>query len=407
MKQQLRFIAALSAIALSALTAQAQTTYPMDNSYPNVEVYPFLTWAPEKKGNTFTQTPSSTSYTATNGSTIYIETGTLNGHSFNSRIAYDCTVSTTTDDNGNETKEITGTTISGNKGLLVYNKSKNLSVVGLQTGDVITITYEGITKTKNEVKTIGDLKISSNNVSYLSSDGTTTSVTETALLESGKSYTITSGTTLDLKSTNSNGCRIQSLTIVRPTITLGSTGYGTYTNLTSNDFKVPAGLKAYTATSYDGNNVTLTSTDVIPAGMGVVLKGTANTAYTFSQQAATGTTATNYMQPVTEDVTLAATTSDDINYILSADANGSNVGFYPSTGNGTLAAGKSYLSLPTSSPAKLNIVFDNNAVTGINSVEADGHKGRNLQGAYNLSGQRVGANYHGIVIINGKKVIRK
>lgn len=403
MKQQLRFIAALLAIALSTLTASAQ-----------VEVLPFKTWAPDKNGNTYTSSKGSDAITATSGKTVYVETATFNGHSLNNRIAFE-----------------DGMTLTATQGLDVSGKRKTLSIQGLQTGDIVKVTHTAANTGADKTATA---YINSKNVSYVS-NGSKVNMTDFEessdyYLQSDMSYTLASGNSFDILCGNSTSFRIQAITIIRPQITLGSTGYATYSNLTSTDFTLPDGITAYTVSHGDeaSAEVTLTSTNgIIPAGAGVVLKGSPNDTCTFSQSATSTTVGNNLMQAVAEDTKVTGTTeitTDGVktkynNYLL-GEVDG-KLGFYKSSGvknstdNKYLAAGKSYLrlaqSLVGSSSAKLNIAFNDNTVTAINGTGNANDMAQaskpNSQSEYNLAGRRVGKGYHGIVIVNGKKMIRK
>ena len=73
---------------------------------------------------------------------------------------------------------------------------------------------------------------------------------------------------------------------------------------------------------------------------------------------------------------------------------------------GTVKAGKAIIpagEIPTSAQ-NLTFVFEDNT-TGINTVN-DSRFTVNGE-AYNLAGQKVSESYKGIVIVNGKKMIRK
>ena len=84
--------------------------------------------------------------------------------------------------------------------------------------------------------------------------------------------------------------------------------------------------------------------------------------------------------------------------------------------DGTIAAGKAYYSTradkdtyassgASASAKGISLPLDVTP-TGINSVVAEGTNVKN-QNAYNIAGQRIGKDYKGLVIINGKKYIRK
>lgn len=81
------------------------------------------------------------------------------------------------------------------------------------------------------------------------------------------------------------------------------------------------------------------------------------------------------------------------------------VGFYRVANTVTIPANKAYLEINTPNSAKYYSIGIGGNTTGIqaihqNSVKADGIM-------YSLSGQRVGKDYKGIVICNGKKMIKK
>jgi hypothetical protein len=53
-----------------------------------------------------------------------------------------------------------------------------------------------------------------------------------------------------------------------------------------------------------------------------------------------------------------------------------------------------------------NIICHNDAsVAGINNIKTVRQNGRNIR--YNLAGQRVGNDYKGLVLMNGKKMVMK
>lgn len=347
-----------------------------------VESYPFLTWAPNKTGNVYTSAPGD-SLISSSGKQVFIETATMNGHSMGGRIGFQ-----------------SGLKLSASQGLLCSGKRITVSVVGLKSNDIITL-IGGVTGTNT-------VYVRSKNASYIS-DGAIVSMTDqtetaTNAWSSGRSYTMTGDGTFDFYIAGSDGLRIKSMTIVTPQITLGPTGYATYTNLTATDFLLPSGLTAYTVTQVTGDQATLQpSAGVIPAGMGVVLKGTAGTTYTFTQAGTNVAPPTNMMRPVSEDLILSATTGSYTNYIL-GEVDG-QVGFVPSSGNGTIVAGKSYLQIASTMAKALRLVFDETATTGIHSM--DKQIADKSAPMYNVAGQPVDSHYKGLVIVNGKKTIQR
>ncbi len=84
------------------------------------------------------------------------------------------------------------------------------------------------------------------------------------------------------------------------------------------------------------------------------------------------------------------------------------------TTSGTIAANKAYLKIPTGSGSKLNIVFaedenkqDEEQQGETNSIRNIANTNVNNNVVYNMNGQRVGSDYKGLVIVNGKKIIKK
>lgn len=187
-------------------------------------------------------------------------------------------------------------------------------------------------------------------------------------------------------------------------ITISSAGQATFSS--TKTYAIPDGLTAYVVTAYseENQNVTLTPlTSVIPANTGVVVKGEARS-YTLTESSKSENIATNYLKANVTPYNLPAEEVIDgenyYNYTLAAD------GFKHSSGEGILAAGKAYLQIPYNVPAtdaKLSLVFDGEG-TGINNVNANDNANNKI---FNLSGQRVGASFKGLVIKNGKKYINK
>lgn len=195
--------------------------------------------------------------------------------------------------------------------------------------------------------------------------------------------------------------------------TIGDAGYITYSN---GEKCTISGATAYTVSANNTSSVTMNemaAATIWPASAGMILKGTPDATVTISAVAsdATATTiGTNYLfgsgnndLPITVGI-------DDKKYVFSWNGSDpSTVGFYLAEGNGTLAAHKAYLDLSGAPGGKagefLSFNFDEEETDGISKV-ANTSFDANAQ-VYNLAGQKVGANYKGIVIVNGKKVVRK
>ena len=175
----------------------------------------------------------------------------------------------------------------------------------------------------------------------------------------------------------------------------------TYTTLTSAynlDFTNVAGLSAYIvkADGVSENTVTLTQVNKVPAGTGLVLKGTANAKYPLTTYEGDGDDVSG--NKMLGSATAETTPATGAAYILSDGE------FHPWNGEGKIAAGKAYLNVSSGSAKALSINFAD--TTGISNAEDSETSMRDNDKMYNLGGQLVGEGYKGIVIVNGKKVIK-
>ena len=91
-------------------------------------------------------------------------------------------------------------------------------------------------------------------------------------------------------------------------------------------------------------------------------------------------------------------------WVLQVGDNG--LGFYQvNVNNYAINAFRCYVTLPDVGAHSLSIVFDDSETTGIADVK--GQKEDVRGDIFNLSGQRVGKDYKGVVIKNGRKMIQK
>ena len=171
-------------------------------------------------------------------------------------------------------------------------------------------------------------------------------------------------------------------------VTISAAGYKTLVSTV--DFKTQEGTTAYIVTESTAEKATLTVVSEVPAGMPVILKGSGTVTLDVIENAAAVNG--NLLQVSTES------TGNGV-YVL-ADKDG--VGFYKWTG-GSLGAGRVYLPAPAAA-AREFLSFDFEETTGINNVESSK---LDVEGFYNLAGQRVAQPIKGLYIVNGKKVIIK
>ena len=153
----------------------------------------------------------------------------------------------------------------------------------------------------------------------------------------------------------------------------------------------------------EGPAITFTRVTKIPANTGVLLRSTKGGAVAevnvpVLTADADDVSANKFVAATTEIASLASEDSGNVNYILN-NKNGV-VGFYKANGQ-KVAAGKAYLQVSASQAKDMTFI----ALDDTTSIELMEVATGNEQ-MFNLAGQRVSNGYKGIVIVNGKKVIR-
>lgn len=190
-------------------------------------------------------------------------------------------------------------------------------------------------------------------------------------------------------------------------IEIGETGYATYYNDQTASI-IPDGLKASVVESVSGKVINLMEIEgIIPAGCGVVLEGTPNKLYVFVPTKEPGTVGENLLRGSYDH---AYTVGDDPDaeykfYALSTK-NGKVCFCWMEENGGRFmnAPCKAYLPIKQTDPtSSANALFFDNT-DGMKNVLTEGENVAHP--SYNLAGQRVSDSYKGVVITNGKKVIR-
>lgn len=196
--------------------------------------------------------------------------------------------------------------------------------------------------------------------------------------------------------------KIEAVGVKQETVTISPSGYSTYAAYYPVDYS-KLDLKAYAVKlNDDKDGVEYTEiSGVVPAGVPVLLKGTANQKYVLDK--AEGG------DPVSTDLKASdgtATSTDKTAVYGLATVNGQD-GFYKALNGKTIPAKCAYLEVEKSaSPAKFYSLGDHSgSTTGITSVKNEA-AGNNAP-MYNLAGQLVDKDYKGIVIKNGKKIVLK
>ena len=188
-------------------------------------------------------------------------------------------------------------------------------------------------------------------------------------------------------------------------VTISDKKYATFASDRKLDFSGVEGLCAYTAT-VEGDELTFTKvTGSTAAEEGLLLYS--ETAKTYNVPVATGDPAkVSGNKLVRGEGTAVASDGEGEtkNYVLSMNGAG-DVNFYLANGN-TVPTSKAYLkNIPTTTSSKFFLPTGEDETDGIKSVQ--GSRFTVNGEAYNLAGQRVGKDYKGIVIVNGKKIVRK
>ena len=198
-----------------------------------------------------------------------------------------------------------------------------------------------------------------------------------------------------------------------PAVKITPTGYATFSSAYPLDFteEIEGLDAAYYASAVAKGSVTMTElSQTVSASTGLFLKGTPGaTVYIPVAEEGTDITGTNYLKPNTTATDIAASTTETYHYVFAYNnSEPYEPGFFNLASAVTLPGGKAYLESTTdlkpTPQAKVSILFVDADLTGINDVKGTMLK---TQGeVYNLGGQRVGNGYKGIVIVNGKKVLK-
>ena len=189
------------------------------------------------------------------------------------------------------------------------------------------------------------------------------------------------------------------------TTTIGDTGWGTFANGNNLDFSAVEGLKAYIVTGHTGTAINKSQVLSAPASTGLLLKGSAGTAYTIPIVASSSTDVTSNCLKAGTGASVAYDVSYD-KYVLVNDG-GAKFKKIGSSKSPTVATNRAYLQFTAGSLSRDILDIDGGDATGINMVNGEGLKINGSEVYYNLQGQRVLYPTKGLFIVNGKKVIIK
>lgn len=193
---------------------------------------------------------------------------------------------------------------------------------------------------------------------------------------------------------------------------ISATGYATYSSAYALDFTYVTAFNAYIATGLDAQKqvVMAPAQQKVPAETGLVLAAEGGCEATLVPVAASASAIVdNLLVAHVAAGDVAASAGSEYRYVLAKKDD--EVGFYKLATTLNLPANRAYLqtteALATNSTGKVSLIFDDDETTNINALTLGRSALDPTQPMYNISGQRVGNDYKGIVIQNGKKYVNK
>ena len=193
---------------------------------------------------------------------------------------------------------------------------------------------------------------------------------------------------------------------------ISATGYATYSSAYALDFTDVTAFNAYIATGLDAQKqvVMASAQQKVPAATGLVLAAEGGCEATLVPVAALAPAiGDNLLVAHVAAGDVAASAGSEYRYVLAKKDD--EVGFYKLATTLNLPANRAYLqtteALATNSTGKVSWIFDDDETTNINALTLGRSALDPTQPMYNISGQRVGNDYKGIVIQNGKKYVNK
>jgi len=226
------------------------------------------------------------------------------------------------------------------------------------------------------------------------------------------SYTVNAAATLYVYSDNS-GINLYDIKVTYPSYVLDFGTYEWKSLCLDFDATIPDGVEAYTGKLNDDQTVVKTTKiidddsedKVLPANTPVLVKkiGDATSYYIYKKGETTNTYSSD-LKGVTEQFDLTALQQEG-KVVLTFGVDANNVYGFRKPANTYIAANKAYLLVGSAQANKaIGLSFDGNTST-INAISAT--PTTTDAPAYNIMGQRVGANAKGLIIKGGRKYIVK
>ena len=191
--------------------------------------------------------------------------------------------------------------------------------------------------------------------------------------------------------------------------TITAAGWSTFACSYPLDLSTIEGGTAYYASAASGSTVTLsTTTATVPAGEGIMVKGTAGERFTIGVAASGTAIEDNLLKGQTTTGDVAASTDGTHHYVFGFSKTDASIyGFYNLAANTEVTAGKAYLETTTAlstANARIALVFDDETTSISEECRVKSEKFATAP-VFNLQGQRVAQPAKGLYIVNCKKVI--
>ena len=195
-----------------------------------------------------------------------------------------------------------------------------------------------------------------------------------------------------------------------PTVsgTITAAGWSTFASSYPLDLSTISGGTAYYASVASGSTVTLASTTAtVPAGEGIMVKGTAGETFTIDVATSGTAISGNLLKGQTTTGDVAASVTGTNHYVFGfSKTDASTYGFYNLTAATEVAAGKAYLETAEAltAGARIGVVIEDEA-TGIGATLINNEMVSS--GVFDLQGRRVTQPRKGLYILNGRMVVVK
>lgn len=185
------------------------------------------------------------------------------------------------------------------------------------------------------------------------------------------------------------------LTATTVALTVPASGRITFSSERAIDFSKTEGIKAYVITNVEDGYVTLKEVTSVPAHTGVYIEATEGN-YDLAPVAKAADVEKNLLVATDADYTIV---DADLGKVWALTEDGSITAF-TSKANTTIAKGQAYLK--ADSDKDIIYIYKTDGVNAIRLDNTDDNTSK-----YNLGGQKIVKGYKGIIILNGKKVVKK